>query len=340
MDRIRAAREQRGWSQAELAERAGVTRQLVSAVEAGRHAPNVRAALGLAGALGRSVEELFGPPAADRVEAVSGGPLPPGTPLVTARVGDRLVGVPIDHKVTSPESWGLADAISTGTGIDWLPAAVTDGLVIAGCDPLLGLLGDLVGRCSADRVVPLHASTGGSIAALGAGLVHGVMVHAPAGDLPTPPTHVRRWRVACWQVGLAGGGRSGPPSIDEVAERRLRVVQREAGAGSQRAFERALRRVGAHAPVAGPVGEGHVDVARRVAAGAGRAGVTMEAAARAFDLGFTPLEAHEVELWIDTRWLELPAARALVDQLSEPALARRAALLAGYDMSRCGEAVA
>lgn len=321
----------------ELAERAGVTRQLVSAVEAGRHAPNVQAALGLARALGSSVEELFGSPELDAdVESVAGGWIAEGTPLVTVRVGDRLVGVPIGHAVASVESWGLADAVAGDGGVEWLPSAVTDGLVIAGCDPLLGLLSALVARVSADRVVAVHASTDTSIAALADGRVHGALVHAPAGGLPVAPVPVRRWRVARWQVGLASGGRSGPPSIEEVAERRLRVVQRDPGAGSQRAFERALRQAGAVGAVPGPVADGHVDVARRVAEGGGRAGVTMEAAACAFGLGFAPLEVHEVELWIDERWAELPAARALVDQLDGPALSRRASVLVGYDLAECG----
>jgi DNA-binding XRE family transcriptional regulator len=310
MDRIRALREEREWSQADLAERAGVTRQLVSAVEAGRHAPNVNAALGLARALGRSVEELFGPSTlGSGVESVVGGRIGAGTPLVTVRVGDRLVGVPIGHAVASAESWGLADAVGGDGEVEWFPSAETDGLVIAGCDPLLGLLSALVARVSADRVVAVHASTGTSIAALADGRVHGVLVHAPAGGLPVAPLPVRRWRVARWQVGLAGGGRSGPPSIEEVAERRLRVVQRDSGAGSQRAFERALRQAGAMDGVPGPVADGHVDVARRVAEGGGRVGVTMEAAARAFGLGFSPLEVHDVELWLDERWADLPAAR-------------------------------
>lgn len=330
-------REGRGWSQADLAERAGVTRQLVSAVEAGRHAPNVNAALGLAGALGSSVENLFAPTTLrSGVESVVGERIVEGTPLMTVRVGDRVVGVPIVNAVASAESWGLADAVAGDGEVEWLPLAVTDGVVIAGCDPLLGLLSALVARVSADRVVAVHASTGTSIAALADGRVHGVLVHAPAGGLPATPVPVRRWRVARWQVGLAGAGRSGPPSIEEVAQRRLRVVQRDAGAGSQRAFERAMKQAGAVDSVPGPVAEGHVDVARRVAEGGGRAGVTMEAAACAFGLGFTPLEVHEVELWLDERWAELPAARALVDQLDAPALARRASVLVGYDLAECG----
>jgi DNA-binding XRE family transcriptional regulator/molybdate-binding protein len=357
--RIRAARERRGWSQGELAARAGVTRQLVGAVETGRHAPNVNAALGLAAALGLSVEELFAQDD-DAVRPVLDEPLAPGTPVMTARVGDRLVAVPLASGVESSESWGMADAVAGGdgnatdgdAGLVWLPGGGTTGLVLAGCDPVLGLIGSLAEQTSAhrsanrpaNRVVAVHASTGRSIAALADGRVHGVLVHARAGEFPAPPVGVRRWHVARWQVGLAarartggrGGTRGGPPTVEELVSRHAPVVQRDAGAGSQRAFLRALSAAGAGPDMPGPVAEGHVDVARRVAQGTGRAGVTMEAAALAFGLAFTPLEEHDVELWVDERWASTTGVMAVLDVLSSPALARRAAVLGGYDLDGCG----
>lgn len=340
MDRIRALREHRGWSQAELAERAGVTRQLVGAVEANRHVPNVRAAIGLAAALGVSVEELFGDaPAPELVEAIPGGVV--GASLVaTARVGERLVVAPLRHGIASWEAWGLADAMVHDGAVVELPDGSRDGLVIAGCDPMLGLLEALLHRVTGDRLVAVHASTGRSVEALADGRVHGIMVHGPVGRLPVPPVAVARWHVARWRVGLAAVARSGVPSIEELVGRRVRVVQRDPGAASQRAFERALVAAGATgSDVSGPVGDGHVDVARRVAAGAGRVGVTMEAAARAFGLRFAALEEHEVELWIDERWRGLPAVDRLVELLDHPALTQRLAALGGYDLVNAGVAI-
>lgn len=334
-DRIRSLREVRGWSQGELAERAGVTRQLVGAVETGRHSPSVAAAIGLAQALEVTVEELFAARPDVAVDAL-GDATVPGTLVVIARVGDQLVSVPVAHGVESSESWGVADAVTDEAGVSWLPGGPSNGLVVAGCDPLLGMIAGLVERASSHRLVTVHASTGRSVEALTAGRVHGALVHALAGGLPVPLVPVRRWHVSSWQVGLASGQRSGPPSIAELAERRERVVQREPGAGSQRALTRALHSAGTDEALPGPIGEGHVDVARRVAQGGGRAGVTMEAAARAFGLGFTPLEEHVVELWLDERWASLPAAVAMVEVLGGTALARRAVLLDGYDIAGCG----
>ncbi|MBB3035474.1 helix-turn-helix transcriptional regulator [Alteriqipengyuania lutimaris] len=56
---IRAAREAMGWTQAELAERMGVSRKTVNTVENGVFIPSTVVALKAARALGRSVEDLF-----------------------------------------------------------------------------------------------------------------------------------------------------------------------------------------------------------------------------------------------------------------------------------------
>jgi putative transcriptional regulator len=58
-NRVREHREQRGWSQGELAARLGVSRQTVNAVETGRYDPSLPLALRLAKLFGRAVPELF-----------------------------------------------------------------------------------------------------------------------------------------------------------------------------------------------------------------------------------------------------------------------------------------
>ena len=58
-NRIREARDAQGLTQAELAERIGVSRKTVNTVENGVFIPSTVVALKLAGALGCAVEELF-----------------------------------------------------------------------------------------------------------------------------------------------------------------------------------------------------------------------------------------------------------------------------------------
>ena len=58
-NRLREKREAAGWTQAELAERIGVSRKTVNTVENGVFIPSTVVALKLAGALGCTVEDLF-----------------------------------------------------------------------------------------------------------------------------------------------------------------------------------------------------------------------------------------------------------------------------------------
>jgi putative transcriptional regulator len=60
-NRVRDERAKRDWSQAELAERLGVSRQTVNAVETGKYDPSLPLAFKLAELLERKIEELFTP---------------------------------------------------------------------------------------------------------------------------------------------------------------------------------------------------------------------------------------------------------------------------------------
>src|SRR5947209_1821003 len=105
---LRARRRQCGLTQAELAARAGVSRQLVAAVEAGRNTPAVDTALRIAGALATTVEELFATPHASAVAAL-GGPVPGGVPLRIGRVGDRVVAAPLADHGAAGAGWAKPD---------------------------------------------------------------------------------------------------------------------------------------------------------------------------------------------------------------------------------------
>lgn len=57
--RLRVLRAERGWSQQELAEKAGVSRQTINAVETERYEPSLSLAFRLAAIFGTTVEKLF-----------------------------------------------------------------------------------------------------------------------------------------------------------------------------------------------------------------------------------------------------------------------------------------
>ena len=58
-NRVRVLRAERGWSQAELGGRIGVSRQAVNAIETGKHDPSLPLAFRLARIFGLSIEEIF-----------------------------------------------------------------------------------------------------------------------------------------------------------------------------------------------------------------------------------------------------------------------------------------
>ena len=56
-------------TQAELAERVGVTRQTIIAIEQGRYSPSLEMAFQIAGAFGVPLDEVFGYPATTKEES-------------------------------------------------------------------------------------------------------------------------------------------------------------------------------------------------------------------------------------------------------------------------------
>jgi DNA-binding XRE family transcriptional regulator len=332
--RLRVARERAGLTQAQLAQRAGVTRQLVGAIEAGRHSPAVDAALRIAAALEASVEELFRDRPAGTLSSV-GGPLATGTPVRVGRVGERLVAAPLSRLVSGQTGWAAADGVVRDEGVAMFPGADDSALVVMGCDPVLGTLEALLDRRGSRRMLAVQGSTGAAVQALAAGRVHTALVHGPDGGLPEPPVPARRVHLARWRVGVAVDRAWRGAILEAILGGEMALVQREPSASSQQALLRAARAMGAPAVPPGAIAAGHLDAARHAAI-AGCAAVTFEPAARAHGLRFLPLESHEVELWIDERWIDHPSAQALGDLLSSAAFRDRMRLMGGYDPDGAG----
>ena len=58
-NRLRVLRAERGWSQADLAERLGVSRQSVNAIETGKYDPSLPLAFRIAAVFAAKIEEIF-----------------------------------------------------------------------------------------------------------------------------------------------------------------------------------------------------------------------------------------------------------------------------------------
>jgi len=58
-NRLRALRAERGWSQAELAERLEVSRQAINAIETEKHDPSLPLAFRIARLFDMAIEDIF-----------------------------------------------------------------------------------------------------------------------------------------------------------------------------------------------------------------------------------------------------------------------------------------
>lgn len=64
-NRLRVLRAERRWSQADLAEQLGVSRQTVNAIETGRYDPSLPLAFAIARLFALMIEEIFTPDSPD-----------------------------------------------------------------------------------------------------------------------------------------------------------------------------------------------------------------------------------------------------------------------------------
>jgi putative transcriptional regulator len=64
-NRLKVLRAENDWSQAELADRIGVARQTIVALEAGKYAPSLPLAFKLSKLFNKPVEEIFDPESAE-----------------------------------------------------------------------------------------------------------------------------------------------------------------------------------------------------------------------------------------------------------------------------------
>ena len=354
--RLRLARQARGLSQQQLAGVAGVTRQAVSAVESGHSDPSLRVALALAGALGMTVEALFGPgdPAdpvlARPVAAASRG----GSRVVLATVGDTFVALPLHADMAARVGFGVAGGLVVGAspGLDPIdPIEVRPigpprpTLVVAGCDPALPLLETPLALL--DPPIAFAWWPCGSAEALrlaAAGLVHAAGVHQPGGEREADetveiPGGAEVVGFAAWREGLVVRPGTRVRGLEDVARQRLRLVNREAGAQARTLLDREcarLRLTPAELPGYDSQAAGHLQVAAAIAGRLADAGVSSEPAALAYGLDFLPLASEQFDLVLPAKHAASREVQGLLKVLTSPWLLAQLASLPGYDPASCG----
>jgi len=183
-NQVRQRRTEYGWTQAQLAERAGISRTAVTAIEGGRLVPSVAAALALADALGSTVEQLFAHKSTtENPEVWAWEPRPSPTCFWRAEFGSRTVLYPAG---STPMLTPLPDVAAAS------PSDANETLVIACCDPAAGLLASRFAGATGLRLLVIPRSSRQALEMLRSGLVHMAGLHLTTEDEPERNVQVVR----------------------------------------------------------------------------------------------------------------------------------------------------
>ncbi|MDB5339243.1 MAG: periplasmic molybdate-binding protein/domain protein [Planctomycetaceae bacterium] len=220
-NQLKIFRQARGWSQDELARRGGVSRTEVSAIEIRRLVPSVATALALAAALECRVDDLFSLPKSERpAEEWAWTPTQDPCRFWQAEVGGRHILYPAESgSVGVVAHDGL---LSRGKLQTQNTSNAAETLVIASCDPAVGLLVRELAANSPVRLLVLKRSSSEALRLLAAGLVHLAGVHLASTEQSGGNGAIIRERLgdgyrllkmARWEEGLAIAPGSGITSV-------------------------------------------------------------------------------------------------------------------------------
>lgn len=328
-----------------LAERAGISRAEVSAVETGRLVPSVAVALRMARALGVSVEVLFGP-----VGPPSDVPLawPPSIEgdgrLWHAALHGRTLAYPVEATaagVLPHDAWfDGRDVHARGR------AAADRTLVIAGCDPMAGLLVREMALHHQVRVLPLLRSSAHALELLAQGLVHVAGLHVTdAGGRSTNAAVVRarlgrEYRLlhqVRWDSGVAVSADRRERSAAALVRAGVRWVNRESGSAARDTFDALLGSRRARPAGYDHVVRDHRAVAATVSSGWAEAGVCVRPAAAEAHLAFIALHRESYDLCVPDSLIDDPRVVALIATLRSASYRRLLADVPGCQSAHTGD---
>lgn len=345
-NRVRERRSARDWSQAELAERAGISRTAVSAIEAERLVPSVAAAIGLAKALECTVEELFGQSRPPPSKVASPTWAWPAAQAVSrywlANVGGArrlypfeatpLGEIPHDgvHHLGSPSRHAAHERLADQT------------LVVASCDPAVGLLVRVYEQLTGYRMLVFPRSSRQALQLLQQGLVHFAGVHlstaddqagnaAPVREMISEPASLLR--VASWDEGVVVGAQVSASTLRGVLRDRLTWVGREPGSGARQCLDELL----GDRPAPRRLARDHRGVAEAIRCGWADAGVCLRLVADEAGLRFLPVRTEGYDLCLTVRQAHDPRIQALVRVIQSSDYRRLLGELPGYDIAQTGQ---
>jgi molybdate-binding protein/transcriptional regulator with XRE-family HTH domain len=342
-NRVKELREARGWSQAELAERTGISRTGVSAIEGGRSAPSVAAALAIASALQASVEELFGAATSQTARNFRWAwmPLTAQCRYWAAEVGGQGWLFPAEHTVHTAQPHD--GVLSQSTDLRDVPDKAKQTLVIACCDPAAALLAREYENQTGFRMVILVRSSGQAIEMVEQGMVHVAGIHwaessdrrGNAGVLQERgmQNSLELMHVTVWEDGLAIRDPSRIHSIRQASKADLRWIGRAPGAGARRCQDLILGNRKSPAKTA----LDHRGVVEAIRGGWADVGVCVRLASEEARLGFIAVSKENYDLCYLTRFATDPRLIALRKVVRSRSYRTTLLDLPGYDPRRCGQ---
>ncbi|HVH42273.1 MAG TPA: substrate-binding domain-containing protein [Labilithrix sp.] len=339
MSLVRLRREALGLTQVALAARVGVTRQTLSAIEAGSASPGVGLALALGRALGTTVEALFDDPAPRATTATPARDLREGDRVWVGRVHGRDVahalGSSTDRSSGTVARLGASSVEVTAHGESRLRK-----IFLAGCAQAIGILAAWARDTQLD-VAWIPANNDDAKRLLAERLVHGAVIHAVADEASARTARnatlgrVELVRFGSWEAGLVVAQSRTTTTLRDALARPSRLALRERGSGAARLFEGLRRRARAATPAAARTARSHDEAADLVLRGDVDAALANRTAAHVRGLGFVPLARERVDLLLDHEAFEEDAASKLTATLRLRGLARDIAMT-GHDSSELG----
>ena len=339
---MKTRRLARGWSQAELAERARISRAAVSAIEVSRLVPSVAAALALAAVLECSVEELFSPAVTPSRQNSSTWAWPPSHEAARywcGHVNGRVLFYPVEATPLGALAHdGLGSPVPTTARVRLAEST----LVMAGCDPAAGLLAKIYERATGYRLLVFPRSSRQALKLLQQGLVHVAGVHlSAAGEHGGNASSVKQivdqparlLRVTSWEDGIAVGSGISSRSVRSLLRDRVTWIGREAGSGARQCLDELL----SNRPAPRRLARDHRGVAEAIRSGWADAGVCLQLVAEEAGLRFLPVRTEGYDLCF-TRAAEAdPRLLSLVRVIQSPEYRELLGELPGYDARDAGE---
>lgn len=291
------------------------------------------------------------------------------------KVGDKFVAAPLARGAGAAMSLVRADGFcvieQSSEGVEAgekvkielyrSKSEIENTVVIIGShDLILDVIADIMPNEYKDmHVTSTHVGSMGGLMALRRGEAHMAPIHLldeatgeynisyinklfPKGAASSEPMALIKGVHRIQGILVKKGNPLGISSIDDLAKKDVRYVNRQRGAGTRVLFDYKLKEAGIDPyDINGYDREmaTHMAVAAAVASDGADAGMGILSAAKAMGLDFIEVAPEEYDFAIPAKHLELPHVKAFIEILKSEDFRTRVEELGGYKCDRAGEVV-